>query len=186
MFKIGLPILFLGTAIAYASVGFGGGSTYTALLVLFAADYQIIPAVSLLCNILVVAGSVWRYRKADLLHIKTAWPFFALSIPAAWLGGRVVISQTLFTGLLGGALLAAGFALLWRGAHKARPAAAARKPALYLGLPIGAAIGFLSGLVGIGGGIFLSPILFLLKWEDSKKIAAICSAFILVPCVTYS
>ena len=173
-----LASLFLVTACLYASAGFGGGSTYTALLVLAGTEFHLIPLIALSCNIVVVMGGVWRFHKVGALRIKPLLPFLIGSIPAAWIGGRLPISETFFIGLLSVALLLAGLRLLFvklpeRG-NETRPT-----PMLLAAL-IGTVLGGLAGLVGIGGGIFLAPVLYGLKWGRPRQIAAACSFFILV------
>lgn len=173
-----LAVLFALTACLYASVGFGGGSTYTALLVAGGTHYTLIPIVALSCNIAVVAGNTVRYARAGLVPWRKLWPILALSVPAAWLGGWLNISETLFVGLLAIALLFAGFRLLLN-THKKEQSDIKDTPPLLSGF-IGAGIGFYSGLVGIGGGIFLAPILYALSWGRAKTIAAGCSVYILL------
>lgn len=179
----GLAILFALTAALYASVGFGGGSTYIALLALAALDYRALPIIALLCNIIVVTGGTFRFQSRGLIDWQRIWPILLLSVPAAWLGGRVVLEQDSFMLLLGLSLAAAGILLIiepfikragtgppngqWTSHRSFAPA-------------IGTGIGFLSGMVGIGGGIFLAPILLLTRWSDSRRIAATASVFILV------
>jgi hypothetical protein len=172
-----LIFFFLLTALLYASVGFGGGSTYNALLILHGTDYQIVPAIALVCNILVVAGGVWRFGQAGHIQLGKIAPWIAASIPFAWIGGRLPIPETLFVGILGLALAAAGARLLLQ--RNVPEAAATRPRSTWLAAPIGAALGFLSGIVGIGGGIFLAPILHLLRWDNAQSIAGACSLFIL-------
>lgn len=173
-----LAAFFFVTAVLYAAVGFGGGSTYNALLVLNGTDYRILPAIALTCNIVVVIGGVWRFAGAGLLRLRAMAPFLAASVPAAWLGGRIPVSETLFVGLLGGALLASGLRLaLQPGTSDAAPVRADTPVAL--ALLAGGAIGLLAGLVGIGGGIFLAPVLYLMRWGEPREIAAGCSLFIL-------
>ncbi|MGJ8564284.1 MAG: sulfite exporter TauE/SafE family protein [Alphaproteobacteria bacterium] len=174
-----LAALFFLTALLYASVGFGGGSTYTALLVISGIDYRLVPVLALTCNILVVSSNVWRYRRVGLVDIKKIWPMIIVSVPAAWLGGRLHISETLFIGLLWAALLFAGTRLLL---NRQTPdiAATSKKRAVWLSPLIGGGIGFYAGLVGIGGGIFLAPVLHFMRWGSAKHIAAACSLFILV------
>ena len=174
---IGLAGLFFLTAMLYASAGFGGGSTYTALLAVSGTDYHLIPIISLSCNILVVSGNVLRYGREKLINWTQIWPLIILSVPAAWLGGRLQISEALFIGLLCLALFIAGGRLL---TQQLREAAAPRAQNTFLNAVIGGGIGFFSGLVGIGGGIFLAPLLYLLRWGHAKAIAAACSLFILV------
>lgn len=173
-----LPLLFFVTALFYSAVGFGGGSTYTALLVLNQVDYRAVPILSLLCNVIVVSVGTWRFARGGHFDWRRAWPLFAASVPAAWLGGRMVIQEGLFTALLGLALLVAGLLMLWQPVWQRAegPAAAGR----WVEPLAGAGLGFLAGLVGIGGGIFLAPLLYLLRWDAPKRIAATCAAFILV------
>ena len=176
-----LASMFFLTALLYASVGFGGGSTYTALLVLAGANILIIPVVSLVCNILVVSGNTWRYNRAGLISWMRVWPFMVLSVPMAWIGGRIHVDETLFIGLLALALFFAGISLLFKPSPKPNTKAAASLP---LSAGIGAGLGLLSGIVGIGGGIFLAPILHRIGWGRAKEIAALCSLFILVNSVS--
>lgn len=175
-----LPVLFFITAILYAAVGFGGGSTYSALLVLSGTNYLILPAIALACNIVVVSGGVWRFSRAGHLSLKRLAPFVTASIPAAWLGGRMPVSETVFIGLLGGTLLISGLHLLF--APRPSEDTQSPTPATHwpIGLAVGGAIGLLAGIVGIGGGIFLAPILYFLRWGSAKQIAAACSLFILL------
>jgi len=173
----GLILLFAFTACLYASVGFGGGSTYSALLVASRTDFSLIPIIALSCNIAVVAGNTLRYSHARLVPWARLWPILIASIPMAWLGGRLSISETLFIGLLGAALFFAGTRLLFKTPHDD---IGAHKPISHIRSAfIGAIIGFYSGLVGIGGGIFLAPVLYALNWGRAKVIAASCSVFIL-------
>jgi uncharacterized membrane protein YfcA len=170
--------LFFVTAILYAAVGFGGGSTYSALLVLANTDYLILPSIALICNIIVVSGGTLRFHNKQLIPWQKIWPLFALSVPMAWLGGRIIVAETVFLLLLGAALLVAGLSMLIQQKHSEVATASIRGRFF---IPIsGAALGLLSGLVGIGGGIFLAPILHLLRWQKAKVIAGVCSAFILV------
>ncbi len=175
-----LALLFLVTAVLYASVGFGGGSTYNALLVLADTDYRILPSVALACNLIVVAGGVWQYRRSGELSVGFALPFVALSIPMAWFGGSVPIQRQTFVLLLGLSLLAGGIAMWFQ---PSRAKASQPRTAMLrwlVGIPLGGAIGFLSGMVGVGGGIFLAPALHLLRLAEPKRIAATSSFFIMV------
>ena len=173
-----LAALFCATALLYSAAGFGGGSTYTALLVLAAVDYRAVPILSLLCNIIVVSVGAWRFARDGHLDWRRAWPLFVTSIPAAWLGGRLLIGELLFVALLGTSLLLAGLLMLWQPAPP--PAAAPVGGSRWVEPLAGAGLGFAAGVVGIGGGIFLAPLLYLLRWGPPKRIAATCAAFILV------
>lgn len=177
-----MPLYFIGlffvVAALYAAVGFGGGSTYNALLVLNGTDYRILPAIALACNIVVVSGGVWRFSREKLLDAKSLLPFLLASIPAAWIGGRLPVSEIVFIGLLGGALLISGIRLLLQRDFVYHTEDKRHIPYWLAGLT-GGGIGLLSGVVGIGGGIFLAPILYTMRWDTPRKIAAACSLFIL-------
>ncbi len=174
-----LAALFFITALLYASVGFGGGSTYTALLIVSGTDYRLIPIIALSCNILVVSGNVIRYGRSGLIEWRRIWPLICLSIPAAWLGGLINLPQQIFIALLAAALLITGVRLLISQPREALQTEA-RQSSNILDAIIGGAIGFYAGLVGIGGGIFLAPILHMMRWGQTRHIAATCSLFILV------
>ena len=177
-----LAILFFLTALVYASVGFGGGSTYNALLVLNDVDYRILPSISLSCNIIVVAGGVWRFGRAGEMPWRRLLPWIAGSAPAAFIGGRLPAPEPLFLGLLAFSLTVAGLQLLLPApAPKNGTARAIPTPLAVAG---GGALGFLSGLTGIGGGIFLAPLLHALSWSSARRIAGAASLFILVNSLT--
>jgi len=175
-----LAILFLATAFAYAAVGFGGGSTYNALLVLSGMDYRVIPAIALSCNILVVAGGVYHYHAQGHLAWRQLLPYVVLSVPMAWLGGRVPVDERTFVGLLGLILLLSAVLMLAQGADRPPQSRRYALSDWQIGLPAGAGIGLLAGLVGIGGGIFLAPLLYLCSRVPPRRIAALASGFILV------
>jgi hypothetical protein len=175
-----LALLFFVTAVLYASVGFGGGSTYNALLVLADTDYRLLPSVALACNLIVVTGGVWQYRRSGDLKLRFALPFIALSIPLAWFGGTVPIQRETFLLFLGLSLLAAGGAMWFQPSESKASPPGSPLVNWFVGLPVGGAIGFVSGMVGIGGGIFLAPCLHLLRLADPKRIAATSSFFIMV------
>lgn len=168
---------FFVTALLYASVGFGGGSTYSALLALSGLDYRVLPMVSLACNIVVVAGASFRFARAGVTPWKGAMLLTALAAPAAFLGGLIVIDQSSFLLLLGGSLILTGATMLIpvRAVDEGAPGKLARLMPF-----VAAPLGFLAGIVGIGGGIFLAPLLHLTRWNNAREIAATASLFILV------
>ncbi len=172
-----LALGFFVTAVLYASVGFGGGSTYSALLALAGFDYRLLPIVSLCCNVVVVTGSTVRFARAGLVPWRGALTLALVAAPLAFLGGLTPVKQATFIVLLGASLILAGLALLaLRPADiEGQPAAAAK----WMGLAA-APLGYLAGLVGIGGGIFLAPLLHLTRWSRARQIAATASLFILV------
>ena len=174
-----IPLFFL-TALLYSTVGFGGGSTYLALLVLFSVPYTEMPKVALACNIVVVAGGCYFFIRAGYFSLRKVLPFIVTSIPAAYLAGSVTIGKAVFMWLLFISLAVAGLRmLLSEHSFKVRKEVTWSQ-AWLVGLPIGALLGALSGLVGIGGGIFLAPVLLLLGWAHAKEVAAAASFFILV------
>ncbi len=175
-----LSFSFFVTAILYASVGFGGGSTYNALLVLADIDYRILPVIALMCNVIVVSGGAYRFARAGHVDFQRIAPWIVTSVPAALLGGALNLSETLFVGLLGFSLLVAGLRMLWPERKAGAPPQAIINQHRFLPLLLGAGLGLLAGLVGIGGGIFLAPVLHLLRWDNAKAIAGTCSVFILV------
>ena len=169
---------FFGTALLYASVGFGGGSTYTALLTLTGTDFRLLPFVSLVCNVIVVTGGTVRFMREGLVPWRKVLPLVVASAPMALLGGVTPIKQPLFMAVLGASLLIAGTLLVFQRDPKIE--GIAPKPNDIANGAIGGTIGYLSGLVGIGGGIFLAPLLYLMRWGEAKQIAATASLFILI------
>ena len=172
-----LAAAFFLTALLYASVGFGGGSTYIALLVLAGVSAQLVPVVAPLCNIVVVTGGTIRFARAGLVPWRRVLPLVLVSAPLAYLGGLTPIKQATFIALLGASLLVAGLLLVFQ---RPRASASIRQTTTIADAGIGGAVGYLSGLVGIGGGIFLSPMQHLMRWATPRQIAATASVFILV------
>ena len=175
-----ISILFLVTAILYSSVGFGGGSTYLALLIIWGLPYFIFPIIALICNIIVVSGNCFNYIRAGNLNLKLLAPYLIGSIPLAYLGGSLSIEQKIFEILLFVILALAGSLLLFNFKSYNSLNQSYRKIPKTISVLIGGIIGFVSGIVGIGGGIFLSPILFLLKTAKPKHIVTSASLFILI------
>ena len=174
----GLVLAFLVTALLYASVGFGGGSTYAALLALSGLDYRLLPLVALACNIVVVAGGTIRFARAGVTPWRRAAWLVGLGAPAAFLGGLTPIREGAFLMLLGVSLVLTSAAMLIpvREASGVPGASRLARAMPLLAVPLG----YLAGLVGIGGGIFLAPFLHLARWHGAREIAATASLFILV------
>ena len=175
-----LSILFFITAILYSSVGFGGGSTYLALLLIWGIPYYIVPIIALLCNIIVVSGNSYNYIRAKNYNFKLLAPFLIGSIPLAFFGGTLLIQKEIFEILLFLVLSVAGFLLLINNKYYDDKYLIIKKINFFIAIFVGAILGLVSGTVGIGGGIFLSPILFLLKAEKPRVIATTASLFILI------
>jgi uncharacterized membrane protein YfcA len=179
-----MPVLvlsFLVIAALYATVGFGGGSSYTAMLVLVGTDFRLIPIIALTCNLIVVTGGTINYARAGLLHANVILPFTALSVPMAWLGGITPVDQHLFILILGIALLGSGLAMLLHPEVEDDEAPEKSPGVLWsTGIVAGSLLGYLAGLVGIGGGILLAPAMHLMRLAPAKIVAATASVFILV------
>ncbi len=175
-----LSILFFVTAILYASVGFGGGSTYLALLLIWEVPYYIFPVIALVCNIFVVSGNCFNYIKAGNLKTSLLIPYLISSIPLAFIGGSIEIDKSFFEILLFIVLTIAGTLLLFNFKSYEDNKENYNKIPLIISFMIGGLLGFVSGVVGIGGGIFLSPILFLFKAGKPKHIITSASVFILI------
>lgn len=172
-------LLFFIIAILYSSVGFGGGSSYLAILALTGIVFTQIRATALLCNIAVVLGNVFLFYQQQKIDWKKLLPLILLSIPFAYLGGYLKISQDFFFILLGITLFFAAISM-WVSKKIISDKEKNKKPNLIKNTIFGGFIGFISGMVGIGGGIFLAPLLHLTHWDTPKKIAVTASVFILV------
>ena len=175
-----LSILFFVTAILYSSVGFGGGSTYLALLLIWQIPYYIFPIIALCCNIIVVSGNCFNYTKVGNLNFKLLLPYLIGSIPLSFIGGSLTIEKKVFEILLFLVLTIAGFLLLLKFKSYDDEDETYKNIPKFISIIIGAILGFVSGIVGIGGGIFLSPILFLIKAGKPKHIVTTASLFILI------
>ena len=179
-----LSILFFVTAVLYSSVGFGGGSTYLALLLIWEIPYFIFPIIALSCNIIVVSGNCFNYIRAGNLTLHILIPYLVGSIPLAFIGGTLPVEKTIFEIILFLVLLIAGSLLLINFKSYNDLDSNYKKISYLNSILIGGAIGFISGIVGIGGGIFLSPFLFLIKACKPKFIATTASLFILINSVS--
>ena len=175
-----LTIFFFITAILYSSIGFGGGSTYLALLLIWDVPYYIFPILALICNIIVVSGNSINYVRSGNLDVKLLLPYLMGSIPFVFFGASVEISKNLFEILLFLILAVAGILLFIESSFLKNKEFKLKKVSNIFSIIIGSIIGFFSGVVGIGGGIFLSPILFLMKAGYPKQITAAASLFIFI------
>ncbi len=175
-----LSILFFVTAILYSSVGFGGGSTYLALLLISGVPYFIFPVIALSCNIVVVSGNCFNYIRSGNLNLRLLIPYLIGSMPLAFIGGSLPIEKRLFEILLFLVLTIAGILLLLNFRSYDDKEESYRKIPIIISILIGGILGFISGVVGIGGGVFLSPILFLIKAGRPKHIVTTASLFILI------
>ncbi len=175
-----LSILFFVTALIYSSVGFGGGSTYLAILLIWGVPYTIFPVIALVCNIIVVSGNSINFIRSKNINLNLLFPYLIGSIPFAFIGGSITIEKSLFEILLFCVLLVAGIFLLIESKSFNKEKIKINQIPRLLSISIGSIIGFMSGLVGIGGGIFLSPLLFLMKAGYPRHITSSASLFILI------
>ena len=175
-----LSTFFFITAILYSSVGFGGGSTYLALMLIWNIPYYIFPILALICNIIVVSGNSINYVRSGNLNFKLLAPYLIGSIPFSFFGASMSLTKELFEILLFVILIIAGIFLLIESKSFNNDQIKINSIPKILSVSIGSIIGFTSGIIGIGGGIFLSPILFLMKAGYPKQIATTASLFILI------
>ena len=169
--------LFFVIALVYASVGFGGGSSYLALLAVVGISVVVMRPTALLCNLMVVAGGTWVFFREGQVEWKRIWPLLVSSVPMSYVGATITFSrEDVYFQILGFALLLAA-PFLWLQPHEQ---SSVRPLSVVWSFAIGSAIGFVSGLVSIGGEIFLSPVLYFLSWGRARQISAAASLFILV------
>jgi uncharacterized protein len=169
----------LVAAFAYAAVGHGGASAYIAALALAGVAPAEMRPIALLLNILVSSMGTWKFHRAGFFRWRLFWPFAAVSIPMAYLGGAITLPGSAYKILVGAVLLYAAWQL-WRSGKRGEEMRAVREPPLAWAMAIGAAMGLLAGLTGVGGGIFLSPLLLMLGWAGTKQTSAVAAPFILV------
>ena len=169
----------LVAAFGYASVGHGGASAYIAAMALAGIAPQEMRPVALLLNVLVSSIATWKFRRAGPFRWDLFWPFAVVSIPMAYLGGALTLPGQAYKALIGVVLLYAAWQL-WRSGSRGEEMRAVQPPRLWIAMAIGAGLGLLSGLTGVGGGIFLSPLLLMLGWAGTKQTSAISAPFILV------
>ena len=174
-----MPILFFIIALVYSSVGFGGGSSYIAALALFNYPYESIPVIALMCNLIVVSVGIYHFRNKGHFKWSLFWPYAVSSIPMAFIGGMIPISREIFLLLLGVCLFLISVRLIFinRGT---KDYSEYKMPRTSIAFLLGAVLGLIAGMVGIGGGIFLAPLLLHLRWGLPKQIAATAALFILL------
>jgi uncharacterized protein len=172
-----LSICILGVALLYSSVGHGGGSGYIAVLALFSLTPAAFKPTALVLNILVSAVATFAFARAGHFSWCLFWPFAAASIPCSFIGGYINLPPHLYKPLVGIILLASAFRLFCPKEHVDTEIRQTSAPAALI---FGALLGLLSGLTGVGGGIFLSPLLLLLKWGKVREVSAVAALFVLV------
>jgi uncharacterized membrane protein YfcA len=173
-----IAALFLLGAALYASVGHGGASSYLAVMGLFNFVPAVMKPTALALNILVALVATWKFYRAGLFSWQLFWPFAVVSVPAAFLGGATSLPARGYKIVVGVVLLyAAGW--MFRSAKRVS-GVTARRPPIAAALAAGLAIGFLSGLTGVGGGIFLSPLLLYMGWAETRATSGVAAPFILV------
>ena len=170
-----LAFIVLAAAL-YSSVGHGGASGYLAAMALFGVAPLVMKPAALTMNIAVASLVFYRLWRAGYFDARLFWPFALGSIPLAFVGGALTLPGGIYKILVGVTLLVAASRLLW----KTREHDASATPNILVALAVGAGLGFLSGLTGVGGGIFLGPLLLLLRWANMRTTAAVSAAFILV------
>jgi len=177
MFELGILAAILVVAILYSSVGHGGASGYLAIMALFAVDPALTKPTAFMLNVFVASIGTWQFYKARYFSWRIFLPFAATSIPFSFIGNMISIPIPVYKVLLGIVLILAAVRLAWK---LTAPDGKAAFPPIWIALIIGAVIGLLSGLVGVGGGIFLTPVLLLMRWSETKVAAGVSAMFILV------
>ena len=163
-------------AVLYSSVGHGGASGYLAVMAFLSVAPTVTRPTALVLNLFVASIGAIQFYRAGHFSWKLFWPFAVTSIPFAFLGGMITLPTNVYKILLGLVLLFAAFRLAWSFSKDVDPV----PPKIWIALICGAAMGLLSGLVGVGGGIFLTPLLLLMNWSETKTAAGISALFILV------
>jgi uncharacterized membrane protein YfcA len=169
----------LVAAFVYATVGHGGASAYLAVMALAGVAPQEMRPIALLLNIVVSSIATYKFQRAGYFRWRLFWPFAIVSIPMAFVGGAITLPGQAYKILVGLVLLYAAWQL-WLSARAGDEIRPLRVPPLGWAMGIGAAMGLLAGLTGVGGGIFLSPLLLMLGWAGTKQTSAVAAPFILV------
>lgn len=174
--EIAIILAIFIVAILYSSVGHGGASGYLAVMAFLAVAPEITRPTALVLNVFVASIAAFQFYRAGYFSWRTFLPFAATSIPFAFVGGMITLPTTAYKIILGIVLILAALRLAWKFTADAE----SKEPKIWIALLIGAVIGLLSGLVGVGGGIFLTPVLLLMNWSETKKAAGVSAVFILV------
>ena len=169
----------LVAAFVYASVGHGGASAYLAVMALAGVAPQEMRPIALVLNVVVSALATYKFHRAGHFRWRLLWPFAVTSIPAAYAGGAITLPGHAYKTIVGVVLVYAAWQL-WRSARAGEEMREVKEPPLGVAMLIGAALGLLSGLTGVGGGIFLSPLLLIAGWAGTKQTSAVAAPFILV------
>jgi uncharacterized protein len=169
----------LVAAFGYAAVGHGGASAYLAALALAGVAPADMRPIALVLNLLVSALGTYKFHRAGYFRWRLFWPFAVVSIPLAFLGGAIALPGHAYKILVGVVLLYAAWQL-WLSARLGDEMREVHEPPLAWAMLVGAALGFLSGLTGVGGGIFLSPLVLMMGWAGTKQTSAVAAPFILV------
>jgi hypothetical protein len=175
--ELALALCMMVGAALYSSVGHAGASAYIALMALFGVAPAVMRPTALVLNVIVASIASVRYARAGLFRWRTLWPFMLGAVPMAFLGGTIVLPGEYYRPLVGVVLFLSALRLLWPTPIKA--ATEASDPPILIAILCGIGIGFLSGLTGTGGGIFLSPLLLFLAWSMPKPASGVASVFIL-------
>ncbi len=173
-----LATAFALAAALYASVGHGGASAYLAIMALLAVDQSVARPTALVLNLFVASIAWWRFTEGGTFNARLFAALAVSAIPMAYLGGGVALPADLYRPVVGAVLLVAAGQLLWR--PKALVTRETKAPPWPVLLLVGGAMGFLAGLTGTGGGIFLSPLLILAGWAGTRETAGVAAAFIFV------
>lgn len=184
MSEILLVLAIASAALLYASVGHGGASGYLAVMALAGVVPATMKPAALALNVLVAGIATWRFARAGAFSLRLWWPFAVASAPAAFLGGSLALPDAGYRPVVGAVLLFAAWQLFVHAARASADEGRVQPPRLLVALPCGAALGLLSGLTGVGGGIFLSPLLLMMHWGGARVVAGVSAAFILVNSIT--
>lgn len=171
--------LLMGLAAAlYSTVGHGGASAYLAIMALFSVAPETMRPTALALNLIVAGLGSWRYWRAGQTNLRLLLLFAVTAVPAAFIGGSIKIAPDVYRPLVGAMLWLAALRLFWQPSEIARQVL--RPVSAAVAMPVGALLGLLAGLTGTGGGIFLSPLIILFRWEDARKTSGVAAGFILL------